>query len=75
LCLPLARRDWLLTGLIIALDLATYFTFPVYSPIWGPFDAGGVDRAVYARFAVLGVLAAALLWQDRRRVFTPNKVR
>jgi hypothetical protein len=75
LCLPLARRDWLLTGLIIALDLATYFTFPVYSPIWGPFDAGGVDRAVYARFAVLGVLAAALLWQDWRRVLTPNKVR
>jgi hypothetical protein len=67
LCLPLTKRNYLLTGLIIALDLATYFTFPVYSPIWGPFDAGGGDRAVYARFVVLAVLAAVLLWQDLRR--------
>jgi hypothetical protein len=67
LYLPLTKRNYLLTGLIIALDLATYFTFPVYSPIWGPFDAGGGDRAVYARFVVLAVLAAVLLWQDLRR--------
>jgi hypothetical protein len=69
LCLPPAKRNWPLTGLIIALDLATYFTFPVYSPIWGPFDAGGGDRAVYVRFAVLAVLAMVLLWQDRRRTY------
>ncbi|HBI42415.1 MAG TPA: hypothetical protein DDY78_06080 [Planctomycetales bacterium] len=67
LCIPLARRNWPLAGLIIALDLATYFTFPVYSPIWGPCDTDGVVHAVYARFAVLAVLAAVLLWQDRRR--------
>jgi len=65
LCLPLARRNWLLTALIMALDLATYFTFPVFSPIWGSFDAGGVDRAVYVRFAVLAFLAVMLLWQDQ----------
>ena len=67
LLLPLARRNWLHTGLFIALDLATYFTFPVYSPVWGPFDAGGMDRAVYVRFAVLAALAVVLLWQDQRR--------
>ncbi len=67
LCIPLSRKNWPLTGLIIALDLATYFTFPVYSPVWGPFEAGGMERAVCVRFAVLAGLAAALLWQDRRR--------
>jgi hypothetical protein len=72
LCLPLARGNRLLTGLIMALDLATYFTFPVYSPLWGPFDAGGVDHAVYARFAVLVGLAATLIWQDLRR--TPRAI-
>ncbi len=68
LCLPLARGNWLLTGLIFALDLATYFTFPVYSPLWGPFAAGGADRAVYVRFAVLFCLAAMLVWQEMRRI-------
>jgi hypothetical protein len=67
LCLPLARGNRPLVGLLIALDLVTYFTFPVYSPVWGPIDAGGVDRAVYARFAVLGALIALLSWQEWRR--------
>jgi hypothetical protein len=75
LCLPLTRRNWPLTGLIIALDLATYFTFPIYSPIWGPFNAGGVERAVYARFAVLAVLAGWLVWQDRGRMAAGSALR
>ena len=67
LCLPLARRNRPLVALLVALDLVTYFTFPVYSPLWGPADSGGIDHAVYARFAVLGALAALLAWQEWRR--------
>ncbi len=66
LCLPLAPRNRPLVVLLIALDLVTYFTFPVYSPLWGPAYAGGIDHAVYARFAVLGALVALLAWQEWR---------
>jgi hypothetical protein len=66
LLLPLARGNRLLAGLVIALDLITYYIFPVYSPIWGPMEQGGVDRAVYTRFAAFVALAAVLLWQDWR---------
>ena len=75
MCLPLARRNWPLPGLITALDLATYYTYPVYSPIWGPFNAGGVDHAVYVRFAVLAALAGWLVWQDRGRIPTGSALR
>ena len=64
LCLPLARRNWPVAGLLVALDLATYETFPVFSPLWGPLEGGGAAHAVYARFAVFAALAVVLLWQD-----------
>ena len=67
LCLPLARKNWPVTGLLVALDLITYNTFPVYSAVWGPMDQAGFDRAVYARFAVFSALIVVLLWQDVRR--------
>jgi hypothetical protein len=67
LCLPLMRGNRLLAGLLVALDLVTYFTFPVFSPVWGPLAAAGMEHAVYARFAVLAALIGVLLWQDRRR--------
>ena len=67
LCLPLARRNWPLVALLVALDLVTYFTFPSYSPLWGPADAGGIAHAVYARFAVFAALIALLAWQEWRK--------
>jgi hypothetical protein len=75
LLLPLARRDWLLAGLVVALDLVTYFTWPV----WAPWPDAAV--AVYARFAVLAGIVAWLLWAGRRarapgaKVFTLLKER
>ena len=51
LLLPLARRNRS-TGLFIALDLATYFTFPVYSLVWGPFTpAEWIGRFIAVRGA------------------------
>ena len=67
-CLPLTRGNRLLPTLLIALDLITYYTFPVYAPVWGPMESGGMDRAVYARFLAFVALAAALLWQEWRAV-------
>lgn len=67
LCLPLARRNWPLVGLLVVLDLITYNTFPVFSAVWGPMDQAGFDRAVYARFAVFAALIVVLLWQDWHR--------
>jgi hypothetical protein len=61
LLLPLASRDRLLVGLIVALDLVTYFTWPLRSPLLAT-DA----VAVYVRFSVLAALLAILLWRDRR---------
>jgi hypothetical protein len=60
LLLPLAARDRLLIGLIVALDLVTYFTWPLRSPL---LAADAV--AVYVRFAVLAALVAVLLWRER----------
>jgi hypothetical protein len=66
LLIPLARRDWKLVALIIALDLLTFTTFPLVmgtqTPeahwLWGPL--------VYVRFAILGLLGAALVWAELR---------
>jgi hypothetical protein len=67
LCLPLTRGSRVLVGLVIALDLVSYYTYPVWAgPVWAPFGSGGLEHAVYARFAVLGGLVALLLWQEWR---------
>jgi hypothetical protein len=59
--LPLTRRHRGLAALVVALDLVTFFTFPLW---WGGDVLGAVK--VYARFVVLGVLALLLLWGERR---------
>lgn len=70
LLLPLATGRPVLTGLIVALDLVTFFTWPIRPDLWyedvdwiSPEAAQRVlDAAVYGRFAVLAALAVVLLW-------------
>jgi hypothetical protein len=80
---PLTRRYWPVLVLAVALDLITYLTFPVIMeihsgdiPYLGSWRAGLEKdevynlleaRAVYARFAALGLLALALLWAEFSR--------
>ena len=63
LCLPLRVEVGFSSGWCRA-GPVTYFTFPVYSPVWGPMELGGAHRAVYARFAAFaaggGVIVAGL---------------
>ncbi len=59
--LPLTRQQRGLASLVVALDVVTFATFP------GGWGGGPLLAAwVYARFAVLGVIALLLLWGDRR---------
>jgi hypothetical protein len=78
LLLPLAPGRRGLIALIVALDLITFFTWPVRPELWHLHTdwvsaATGerlVDLAVYARFAVLAALAVVLLrpgWQEVKR--------
>jgi hypothetical protein len=73
LLLPLATGRPGLTGLVVALDLVTFFTWPVRPDLWYR-DADWIsaesaqrvlDAAVYGRFVVLAALAAVLLWSRR----------
>ena len=59
LLLPPAPRQRGLALLIVALDVATLYTFPL-----GPLE-GWLDTLVVARFAVLGAIAVLLLAGDR----------
>jgi hypothetical protein len=78
---PLTRRQWPVLGLAVALDLITYLTFPVAlgvmsddaqflgslrAPLREAYDTL-LGALVYARFAVLGGLALALLRADWRQ--------
>jgi hypothetical protein len=80
LLLPLAPgRRWL-TGLIIALDLVTFLTWPVRPDLWfrrtdwvsAELGRHVLDAAVYGRFAVLAALAVVLLWPGWREVKRPT---
>jgi hypothetical protein len=57
LLVPLAARQRGLGWLIVALDVATFFTFPVWPPV-------GLHQVVIARFIVLGTLAVLLLCRE-----------
>jgi hypothetical protein len=75
LLLPLATGRPLLTGLVVALDLVTFFTWPVRPDMlhkqadWITPELGLrlVDAMVYARFAILAALVVVLLWPRRGR--------
>jgi hypothetical protein len=60
LLVPLVMRQWALAVPIVALDLVTWGTFPLGLQV-------PEAVAVYARYAVLACLVAALAWAERRR--------
>jgi hypothetical protein len=78
---PLARRSWRVAAPAVLLDVVTYLTFPGVmglmdtSPYLGSWKEPLLARhdtllaaLSYARFAVLGLLALALLWAEWREV-------
>jgi hypothetical protein len=76
---PLARRSWRVAAPAVLLDVVTYLTFPgvmglmdtsPYLGSWKESLLAHHDTLLaalsYARFAVLGLLALALLWAEWR---------
>jgi hypothetical protein len=65
--IPLARRSRWLAGLIVALDLVNFLTFPpVFDLEFGPLKTSLGEILVHARAAVLAALALTLVVTDLR---------
>jgi hypothetical protein len=76
LLVPLAKRDWKVGGLIVALDLITYVTFPLVMGTQTPDAVTQTMRAplVYVRFAILGLLLFVLTAAELRdRAFSKGQ--
>jgi hypothetical protein len=68
LLVPLAKSDWKVGGLIVALDLVTYVTFPLVMGSQTPDDLAHAVQAplAYLRFAILGLLLYVLTADELR---------
>ena len=68
LVLPLASRSWLLTILVVAIDLTTFLMWPyivMLPPGWWTGSPDPLQPALnYLRFALFAMLALALLWTE-----------
>jgi hypothetical protein len=84
LLVPLAGRSWSVLFLVVALDAATYLTFPVaidrsYADwAWAEAYRVTLDTAsgalVYIRFVLCAALVAVLGWAELRRTFAKSAV-